>query len=169
MPGRPEEAIYRFLDTNGDGSGTKNANGDYSSVADEFYFQYSRDCEIHRMIIQLTDTSGITQEEYGNLAAALSNGYTIKVQDDSQNDVVDLCDGVAITKNEDFGRYCYDVSLRSWATSPANESIQARWTFSKAGHPLYLPANYRVSITFNDNLSGLLEHYFMVNGYETTV
>ena len=168
MAGRPEEAIYRFLDTNGDGSGTQNAVGDYSGAAEEFYYQPPRNTELHRMVIHITDTAGISQAEYGNLGSALTNGYSLVVKDESGAQVNDLCDGIPIKSNADFGRYCYDVELKSWTNTPANETVQVRWTFAKAGFPLYLPANYQLSITFNDNLSGLIEHYFMLQGYETT-
>ena len=160
----PDKAIFRFLDTNGDGTGTKNANGNYASVADEFYFESTESTQIHRMVIHITDTAGITQIKYGNLAA-LTNGYTVKVLDADQVEVLDLCDDVAIKANADLGRYCYDVQLQSWATSPTNESVEARWTFARAGQPLDLPIGWRLSITFNDDLSGLIEHYFMIQGY----
>jgi hypothetical protein len=141
-----------------------NANGNYATVADEFYFEAARDCYIHRLIIHISDTTGAQAQDYGNITGGLSNGYTIVEQDDTQTTLKDLCDGVAITTNGSIGRYCYDVELKSWGAG--DEFIQARWTFAKAGYPLYLPAGHRLSITFNDDLSGLLEHYFMVQGYE---
>lgn len=164
MPGLPEESIYRFLDTNGDGSGTKNANGDYSLTPDEFYFEAARDCNIARMIIHIEDTSGMQVQDYGNITSGITNGYAVKVQDESQNDVRDFTDGAVIKTNGDIGRMCYDVEVKTWGSG--NEELQARFTFAKAGYPLYLPAGYRLSITFNDDLSGLVEHYFMIQGYE---
>lgn len=163
MPGKPEEAIYRFLDTNGDGSGTKNANGDYTTP-DEFFFSYPKAVKIERMIVHISDTA-MLQGQYGDLTA-LSTGYSVAVLDGAGATVVDLTDGVPIKANADFGRYCYDVNHHSWGTTPANELVQSRWTFSKAGYPLYIPAGYKLSITFSDNLTGLLEHYFMLQGYE---
>ena len=159
----PSEAIFRFLDTAGDGTGTKNAIGDYSTP-DEFFFSYPKDVEIERMVIHISDTA-MTQDQYGDLTA-LSTGYSVSVIDSAGATVLDLTDGVPIKKNADFGRYCYDVNHQSWGTTPTNEFVQARWTFSKAGHPLYLAAGSKLSITFSDNLTGLIEHYFMIQGYE---
>ena len=164
MDRNPDKALYRFLDTNGDGSGTDNANGDYSSVADEFYFQSSRDSFINRLIIHIGDTTGMQAQDYGNITSGITNGYVLKVQDDTQTDLLDLCDGVPIKTNGDLGRYCYDVELKSWGAG--NEFLQARWTFANAGAPLFIRAQHRLSITFNDDLTGLLEHYFMIQGYE---
>ena len=164
--GRPEEGVYRFLDTNGDGTGTKNANGDYSVTPGEFYFQPPRRVHVHRLIIHIEDTNGFTAQEYGNLGAALGNGYTIVCQDDSQNEICNYNDGVVITTNAEIGRICYDVDIKTWGAG--NEALQARFTFDKAGSPVDLKPNYRLSITFNDDLSGLIEHYFMIQGYEYT-
>lgn len=159
----PTKAIYRLLDTNGDGTGTKNANGNYASAADEFYFKAAKDTFIHRLIIHIVDTQGMDAVKYGN-TAALTNGYVMKIQNRAQTDVLDLCDGLTIKTNGDIGRNCYDVDLKSWGTG--NEFLQARWTFTAAGQPLFLRAGYEFSITFNDDLSGLIEHYFKLQGYE---
>ena len=163
MPGAPQEAIFRFLDTAGDGTGTKNAIGDYTTP-DEFYFSYPKPVNIERMVVHISDTA-MLQGQYGDLTA-LTNGYNVKVLDAAGSTVVDLTDGIPIKANADFGRYCYDVQHQSWGSAPTNEFVQVRWTFAKAGHPLYLPAGYKLSITFSDNLSGLIEHYFMIQGYE---
>ena len=158
--------FFRYLDTNGDGTGTKNANGDYSLVADDFYFQPTRACYIHRMLVFMEDTSGFTAEEYGNLGAALSNGYEVQLKDSSDGVQVDLTDGVVITTNSSLARTCYDANLKDWGTTPTDEALVARWTFSRAGIPLYMNANDKFVITFNDDLTGLLQHYFMVQGHE---
>lgn len=160
---RAKDAIYRLLDTNGDGTGTKNANGNYSSSPEEFYFKTLQDAKINRLIIFIEDTTGIQAEEYGNLASALTNGYTLVVTDENDDEVLDLCDGLKIKTNANIGRYCFDVDLKTWGSG--NDMIIARWTFLKAGFPLLLNTGYRLSITFNDDLSGLIEHSFMIQGY----
>ena len=75
--------ISRFLDTVGDGSGTKNANGDYSLIGDEFFIKPPADqvFRIARIIITVEDTAGFTAAKYGALAALVS-GITIKLMDD---------------------------------------------------------------------------------------
>lgn len=163
MSNKPGHAVYKFLDTAGNGTGTKNAVGDYSSSPGTFYYQPDTPTRIHRLVIHIEDTTGMQAQEYGNLGGALSAGYSLIVQNDLQQTQVDLCDGVPIKTNAGIGRYCYDVDLKSWGAG--NEMLQARWTFSRAGYPLYLYKDWRLSITFNDNLSGLLEHYFMIQGY----
>lgn len=158
----PEAAYYRFLDTNGDGTGTQNAVGDYSVTPQEFYFEPDVDAKIHRMIIHIEDTSGFQAQDYGNITGGLTNGYSLSVRDNG-NEILDLCDGLLIQTNAEIGRYCYDVDVKTWGAG--NEALQARWTFDKAGAPLVINAGYRLSITLNDDLTGLIEHYFMIQGY----
>jgi hypothetical protein len=161
---KPVDAIYRFLDTNGNGTGTKNATGDYSVTPDDFFYTApAGGAELHRLIIHIEDTVGVQAEEYGNLGAALTNGYSLKVFDSNSVEVLDITDGVPIKTNAQLGRLGYDVDVRTWGAG--NEIIQARITFSRAGYPLFLPEGYQFKITFNDNLSGLIEHYFMLQGY----
>lgn len=156
----PEKAIYQFLDTNGDGGGTTNANGDYSTP-DEFFFLSKGDAFIERMIIHIEDTTGATAEKYGNIAE-LTNGYEIKVMNDAVV-LADLTAGIPIKSNAGLGRFCYDVVQPT--IGAGNDFVQARWTFSRAGEPLYIAPGNKLSITFSDDLQGLIEHTFMLQGY----
>jgi hypothetical protein len=51
--------------------------------------------------------------------------------------------------------------------SPAgDEMLQVRWTFAKSGAQLRLNGNNneRLEVVLDDDLDGLIEHYFMVQG-----
>jgi hypothetical protein len=155
----------RFADTNGNGTGTKNANGDYSSSAEVFYLQPPAGVayRVHRMIVSLEDTTGMTAQEYGNLAAALGNGVEIMVKDDSGT-VADLTDGIPVKTNAQWGRMCYDVDVKTWGQG--DELLVARWTFAKSGAAIVLNGNHngRIEVLLNDDLRGLISHYFLVQG-----
>lgn len=163
--------FFRYLDATGDGSGNKNFNGDYSLGQEIAYFNgfrndtndLSETCEVHRMIISYEDTAGMQAEEYGNLAAALTNGIEIKLIDDDGT-IIDLTDGIPIKTNAQWGQLCYDVDVKSWGSG--NELLVARWTFSKAGGPLTVnpSKNVQLAVYLDDNFTGLLSHYFMVQG-----
>ena len=157
--------LFRFLSDNGASNGNKNMNGDYSITPDEFYFTVANGpgAIINRLTFHIEDTTGIQYEEYGNLGSALTNGYTIKVKDDSGSDVLDLCDGTLIKSNADIGKYCYDIGIIG--VGAGDDMLQARWTLSKTGQPLFLPNGYRLSITLNDDFTGLIEHEIMVQGF----
>jgi hypothetical protein len=162
--------INRYLDTNGDGTGTKNANGNYSSVADIFYIQPPAGSryEINRMIVTVQDTGAQRAEYYGALGTALTNGITVREQNDDGT-FNNLTDGITIKTNAGWGSICYDVDLKSWGAG--DSMLLVRWTFRNAGDPIQLNGNSndRLEVVLNDDLSGLVAHYFMVQGVELGV
>lgn len=166
---QPQEVLFQYLDTNGDGTGVKNANGDYSLAEEEFFITppiaspevaYS----LTRMIISIEDSSGMQQNEYGNLGSALGAGIEVQVLDSDNNVINNMTDGVPVTTNAGWGRQCYDVELKSWQTAPANELILVRWTFNQTGSPILLTNGQRLAVVFNDDLNGLISHYYQVQG-----
>ncbi len=163
----PSLCIYRLLDTNGDGTGTKNAIGDYSASPTEFFIE-NTDVEdgiiLERMLIELQDGTGMRAGHYGTLGAALTNGWEPVIKDDQDSVILRLGDNVPIKTNAGIGRVCYDVDVKSWGAG--DDVLVARWTFGRTGQPLFLPVGFKLSITFNDDLSGLVSHYFTVQGFK---
>ena len=162
--------LFRFLDTVGNGSGTKDATGNYSdagSGSTDFLIAPTgtQVFVLERMIVHIKDTSGIDADKYGN-NITLTNGITVTYNDTS-GEVVDLLDGVNIFSNGDWARQCYDANLITWGSG--NDIVSIRWTFSRAGIPLVLKGDEGddLTVTLNDDFSGLLEHRFQVQGYST--
>lgn len=163
--------VFQYLDTVGDGTGTKNANGDYSSGATQFYIAPGAGVvyDINRMIVTIQDGSGFRAERYGSFGAALTNGIRIEKQDNIGTTLLELDGGINVKSNGDWGRLCYDADLKSWGAG--NEFLNVRWTFTKAGGPLRLTGddNDRLTVILNDDLTGLVEHYFMAQGVIVTI
>ena len=164
-------SIYRFLDTNGDGTGVSDAVGHYSGAVEEFYIQPAAGevIRIRRMIVSVGDTTGMQAQEYGNLAAALTNGVTIK-QEKNGAVVSDITAGVPIKTNAAWGALCFDAELKTWGAG--NELLVVRFTFKRGGSVVRLvadrPTPDRLVVTVNDDLTGLLSHRFMIHGkYES--
>lgn len=172
--------ISRHLDTNGDGSGTKNAIGDYSGAQEIFYIQPSSTqiFRITRMIVLIRgDKSTFYTDSYGS-RTALSNGIAVRTQDDSGT-LIDFTNNVPIKRNGEWGGYCFDSEIYPASTGNTDTYLRVRWTFEKSGYPIRLVGsnNERLEVVLNDDfsLSGgqnnpLDEHYFLVQGYieETT-
>ena len=157
--------LYRYLDTNGDGTGTKSAVGDYSGTADDFYIQPPANTlyVLERMIIHIHDSSAFSAEKYGALAA-LTNGILVKVKQVSPAvDLVDLTDGIPVKSNAVWGQVCFDADLADYGQGDVYLNI--RWTFAKAGQPIVINENQQLAVTLNDDLTGLVDHHFMVQGY----
>ena len=164
MP-NPTGSIYQFLSTNGDGSGDINANGDYSVTPGEFYISpppYHK-AVLERMILEIEDTNGFASTDYGNITGALPNGVRIQAL---KGGVVQ-CEydgGQPITTNAGWSTIMYDVDVKTWG--PGNELLVGRFTFAKSGSPCILNGpDWRLRALLNDNLTGLVAHKFMVQGY----
>lgn len=156
--------FYRYLSDDGTTSGTKAATGNYASPTD-FYITATAPMWIERMILCIVDTKGMVPGEYGDLGAALTNGWEIKVKNADDVVINDITDGVPIKTNAGIGRSCYDVALHAWTAASTEEVVLARFTFAKAGSELFLRETEKLVITLEDNLSGLISHYFQVQGH----
>lgn len=160
------EIISRLCDTNGDGSGTTNANGDYSGTPDIFYIAppAGETYDLSRIIVSMEDTAGMQAQEYGNLGAALGTGVVLRVSDNGG--VTNTLTPFNITTNSQWGALCYDVDVKSWGSG--NELLAARFTFAKSGIPLKLDGTKgeKFEVVLSDDLRGLISHYFLVQGIQ---
>ena len=158
--------INQFLDTDGDGTGTTSAVGNYSSAADDFYVQAPANYTYHieRMIVSIEDTSGMIAGGYGDTGAALTNGISLLIAEGATT--LQNLTPAPIKTNAQWGVYCYDVDIKEWGTTPTNELLLVRWTFSKSGKPISLRSGQKLVIRVNDDLTGLLSHRFLVQGHK---
>ena len=156
-----QHMINRYLDTNGDGTGTQQANGDYSVTPEDFKFTAVNVTELARVIVFIEDTSGFGADDYGDIAGGLTNGIEIKVyRNDSTVD--DLLDGITIKNNAGWARVCHDVVNHAFGVG--NDFLSVRWTWAKSGMPLKLLEGEELRFELSDDFSGLVEHTFMVEG-----
>ena len=156
--------LSRYLDTNGDGTGTKNANGNYAGAVEEFYIeaQAGESLTLTSMLVAIEDTGGGTVQEYGNIGSALTNGIAVTVENEHGTVLMDLTDAVPVTTNAHWAQLCYDVNWLDKGSG--NDMIAVRWTFAKSGQPIKLEEGQRLIVSVNDNLTGLVSHYFLVQG-----
>ena len=160
--------LFRLLDTNGDGTGTKNANGNYSGAADDFYIQppAGETYVLYRMLVFIEDgTSAFSADNYGGTASALTTGVKVLVTDSSDTTIVDLLDNVPVKSNAQWNALCYDAQFVSYGTG--NKYLVVRWTFERSGVPIVLTDQQKLKVTVNDDLSGLDTHHFRVQGFRT--
>ena len=164
--------IYQYLATTGKGAttGHSNAIANYSTGAggtsgEAFVIAptTAQVFRIERMIVNIQDVGAFGAAEYGS-TAPLVKGVTVKVVTDTGT-VHDLTDGVPVLTNADWGRQCYDTTVYEWGVG--DESLAARWTFSKGGYPLRLDgaAGQRLEVHLQDSCTDLTAHRFYVNGY----
>ncbi len=159
---------HLYLTDDGTQDGEKNANGTYASVTPFWLTPVGADIlSIERMLVEVEDTNGMTAAEYGNLGAALTNGITVQIiASDGSTVISDLTQGVPIKTNAAWRRYCFDVAVDAWGgAAPVNDVLSVRWTFAKSGVPLILKAGQRLQVNLHDTLTGLIAHYFGIQGH----
>lgn len=173
----PVPTIFtRHLDTDGDGTGTKNAIGDYSSTEEIFYIQPSSTqvFRITRMMVLVRgDKNSFYTDSYGS-RTSLTNGIVVRTHDDS-GILINLTDNVPVKTNGNWGRFCYDSEVYPANTGNTDTYLRVRWTFEKSGYPIRLDGsnNERLEVVLNDDFSlnsggsnsELVEHYFVAQGY----
>ena len=143
--------------------GSATANGNYSVTPDDFFVEVPTNetkliCT--RMIVYIEDAGTSKAETYGALTA-LTNGIEVIL---SRGVIeTDLSDGVHVKSNAQWGRLCYDVDVKNWGNG--NEAVVVRWTFSKSGTDLALAPGDKLIIRLSDNLTGLIDHTFLIQGY----
>lgn len=143
-------------------------NIDGSASATPFYISCPPDTELllHRAIISIYDTKGMEDEEYADLGASLSAGLSLKVMSsDGVTVLADLTGGAPIKTNQGWTQMCYDFGITNF-TNTTNAAAAGRWTFSKAGNPIYLTPGQRLEMIVDDNLTGLLSQRIMIQGHK---
>ena len=157
--------IKRYLDTNGDGTGTKNANGDYSVTPGRFYIQPPAGVIylLDELLIHLVDTGAFAASDYGNIAGGLTNGVQLFAKRNGVT-IFDLLDGVTIMNNGQFGHISADMSFPNWASSGGSITVG----FKTSAYGLQFPLNGdtadSLEAILTDDLTGLLDHHFIVTG-----
>ena len=164
MPAR--KLISRCASTNGDGTGTFDATGDYSGAsainlkvtppAGQVY-------DLHRVIVGIADTT-MTAAKYGGIAA-ITNGVIVTVKNASG--VIYTLTAFAIKSNGDWKRHCHDLLPEDYGA--AANVISIRWTFAKTGAPITVSgdAGEYLNFALSDNFTGLTSHTFVVQGHIT--
>jgi hypothetical protein len=156
--------VSRFADTVGDGTGSKNANGNYATTAETFYLEAGANevVNIARMLVTVEDSTGMDATKYGN-NITLTNGISVHCEGPDAVKMFDLTDpDVPIKTNAEWGMYCHDASLKTWGSG--NDLLLVRWTFERSGTPVQLHPGDKLIITLNDNFTGLVAHRFLLQG-----
>lgn len=152
--------FWRFLDTAGDGTGTKNAVGStYATTPTNFYLQPPAGAvyNISRLIVSIEDSAVITPTLYGSVT--ITNGVLLRRV--SGSTVITLTDGISVTGNIGWRRFC---EVTQTNVSGVTNQLQAVCDFSP---PIRLSGDRseRLEARLADDMSGLDGHYFVAEGY----
>jgi len=165
--------ISQYLDTVGDGSGTKNAIGDYATTATVLKIAPGTGAiyDIHRLIFSISDTGAMTTAKYGTLNA-LTAGIEIYVADEAGINYYLTDPDFPIKTNGELSYICFDVD---YVTLGGGDTlVNGRFSFDRftegpdnRDHGIVLHGKHgeHLGVAINDTLTGLNAHRFLVQGH----
>ena len=157
--------LYNFLDTAGNGTGDINANGDYSTIGQNFLYTCPEGVQfvtIARAIIHYEDSGSFDADKYGN-NITLTNGVEVRVE--KRGETIDLTAGRPVQTNAHWGEMCFDTVTSTYGSG--NNFLTVRWTFERSGKPIKLYPGESLIFYLSDDFSGLVEQYFKIQGQIT--
>ena len=157
--------LIQFLSSNGDGTGTTDAIGNYSVTPLTLYIQPDPEevLVINELICHVSDSGKFLQGVYGSLASPLTNGIIIQVSDNS-GIILPITNSHPIKSNDDY-MHLTEMALQDFGG--VADSLRASFTASHFGTELLLHGalNQKLEIIISDNCTGLDDHHFIVHGY----
>lgn len=162
-----KDKIFRYLDTDGDGGGTKNANvnGSVTPVVFKIVPGTGEVMAIHRIIIHVEDTGILAVDDYGAIAGGLAVGCGLELRNIEDDAIItDMLDGLPVKNNHSWSSICYDTDVHAFGAAPAETALIYRLSFSRIGDPLIITGDEYLAVVINDDCTGLVHHYFMAQG-----
>ena len=108
--------LIRYLDVNGDGTGIKNAVGDYNTTPTNFTISRTGGSNevitIARLIIYLEGPGAYRGDRYGGLLVPLPNG--VRLIYNGPFGLIDLDNGIPVINNNGWGGLCFDNIVQNW-------------------------------------------------------
>lgn len=153
----------RYLDTNGDSTGTKSAVGDYSASPAEFFIQpiVNEVMALSLLLPSIMDSGKFSSSGYGAMTM-LPNGISVQKTDSVGAVLEDLTDQVPIRCN---GHWLANAgnAVRDQDPAAADNWMTVSWSLGDR-LPLVLRHEERFVIKLNDDFTGLEAHWFKVEG-----
>jgi len=149
----------RFLDADGDGSGSKSCavNGSVSAVTRKLVADSN--IYVESIIIMLADATPMEPGELGDITVSTTNGSELKMTIGGVT--YDLTDGVKLNSNQAIAARAGNVQSGILGTT-TNEML----VFKIDLPDVALNPDDEVQYIVNDDLTGLAAHTVMVAGYQ---
>ena len=155
----------QYMTAAGDGTGTINANGNYSATATAFFVQPSSDYIylVGAVFIAISDDAKFIQTGYGAIAGGVTNGVQGFIK---QNGIeVDASAGNRFKQNLDWFGVGSEVVISSFDLNPQTLSVKFD-TFADTGAYIKLDGRSgdQIGLRFNDDFSTLVRQTGVVRG-----
>jgi len=159
--------LFRYLDTVGDGSGTKNAIGNYSAGEQIFKFTnpVSAQCVvITTFIAHIAGPTNFALTGYANIAGGLTNGWTMHTT--MGGVTTQFLDGEPIKTNDDLAHFSPKINHLNF--NGAGDSLICPLESSQFGMVLTLHGGDTFQVILHDDFSTLTSQHFIIQGYTNT-
>ncbi len=155
-----------FLDTNGDGTGVKNAIGNYSASPVDFKYIRPKGSEgdlfISSLVIHLQSPVKINGQGYGASMFPLINGITLFNKNEEAIMLRNLTSDIPVKTNSDWNRYGGKTNVDPY--TGGDYFFKATFRAVPPTEPLFLPPEHSIGVTLNDDFTGLISHTFCIEG-----
>lgn len=137
--------------------------GDYSVTPENFYIKPPVGImyELHRVLILIRDNNNMSSNEYIS-TGPLTVGINFEVR---TNGMVSIANSIPIKRINDYGSYA-GIDVRPFDNELFPNAFGVRWTFSKAGDPLFLNGDNEegIYVVLNDDFTSLTAHTALMQG-----
>lgn len=162
------QPIMRYLDTVGNGTGVKNANGNYASAEEEFLIAppSGKTYRLLRLHWHIADGTINNTNQYGGIAS-LTNGCNLVVRESvGSTTLFNLTDNVPVQQNTHLARIA-QIQMRETGFTGGEDYLKSVIPLDATGTSVRLDgtAGEYLAVTVNDDLTGLTQHRFFVYGY----
>lgn len=161
--GGPGFAQLLFVTEAGNGTGSHNLIGNYSTAAVDFYYQPTTQFDIHTILMAITDNASFNQQDYGGIAGGLTNGVKFYIRIAGAPFDIPLLGGTTFKQNYEWLTVSADARLTSFAGTAQTLSVLFRLA-DEYGKPLTINAGDRIIARLNDDFSTLVHQSLALRG-----
>lgn len=165
MSTRGRKHLNLFLSSNGDGTGTTEAIGDYSvtPLSLKLIPDNTSLVELHGLKMNLRDTGTFTAGDFGSINGGLTVGIRVYVRDGDDNILEELTT-LPVKNNADLASF---ATFRKNEFDTNDNVISIVWGIGSYGEPVkvdFSKGEY-FEVYLNDNFTGLTDHSWIIYGY----
>ena len=155
-----------YLDTNGDGTGVKNAVGDYATTPTVFYYQppVGITAEVTKLMIHVSDKGAFDVDGYGAIAPGqIVNGLKITVYRLGVK-VLELTDGEPIVDNADLMHLNTDYKLINFTSNYGSSIVSLDAQAFQNSLLMHGDLEDQLRVELSDDYTGLEDQHFIMYG-----
>ncbi len=165
MAGRGRKHVSVLMSSNGDGTGTVEAIGDYSvtPLSLKLKLDDHSKVEIYGLKMKLRDIGTFQADDYASLTGSLTNGIRIYVRD-GDDELIEELTSYPIKNNADLATFT-NFRFNDFATN--DNVMSVGWDISGIGTPVKLDFSkgQYLEVFFNDDFTGITEQTFAAFGH----